>query len=358
MNLRMTEEIMFHGTSWSFERSDGSVIKPVITLRPNGVIGNYSSPSERGWKIRGDSLAFVDEARVPTTIFEHVDTNNDGTVSLSGKSLERPEVTHILVRRALPSSADLGYQTMLTNPTLIARPLGSTGRRFLVILRANQQSLHNDWTKNIPEMDRSWDFCISWYGRDAPPANTPCEYLSHQAEDRKFAALYALLTTYPELRDYDGFWLPDDDILTSWRDINLMFEIFQTYQLDLAQPSLVPKCFVNHEVTRQIPASFLRFVDFIEVMCPLFSQAALIACLPTFNSAISGWGLDFVWPQLLGRIATRIAVIDHVGVAHTRLSGGSYDHVEANTEMHRLLSMYGVNTNVNVRGGISLAELF
>ncbi len=65
-------------------------------------------------------------------------------------------------------------------------------------------------------------------------------------------------------------------------------------------------------------------------MCPLFSlTGASCEVLPTFNSNVSGWGIDWLWASLYG--SEELAVIDAVAVDHTRplQSGGVHQQVAA-----------------------------
>jgi hypothetical protein len=57
-------------------------------------------------------------------------------------------------------------------------------------------------------------------------------------------------------------------------------------------------------------------------MAPCFAAPMLSKALPLFNSNLSGWGLDFVWPKLADRPEHEIAIIDAVTVHHTRPVGG------------------------------------
>jgi len=40
--------------------------------------------------------------------------------------------------------------------------------------------------------ERSWDLCVSSYGKDAISVAGPCEYLTQQPRQRKFQAIYDL----------------------------------------------------------------------------------------------------------------------------------------------------------------------
>jgi hypothetical protein len=74
------------------------------------------------------------------------------------------------------------------------------------------------------------------------------------------------------------------------------------------------------------PSFSARFTDFVELMGPVFSRRFLERCLPTFDANLSGWGLSFVWPRMLGEGLQRCAIIDDATVTHTRPFGGpTYD---------------------------------
>jgi hypothetical protein len=55
----------------------------------------------------------------------------------------------------------------------------------------------------------------------------------------------------------------------------------------------------------------------------------------------SGYGLDHLWPAMLGKPRTRIGIIDAVGVAHTRPIGATYDIRTAIYEQAAIHAAYG-----------------
>ena len=89
--------------------------------------------------------------------------------------------------------------------------------------------------------------------------------------------------------------------------------------------------------------SLLRYVDFVEIMCPVFSTRALRVCRGSFRDSVSGFGLDHLWPALLGGARSRIAIIDSVGVIHTRPLGRNYVVQTAIDEEAALLAAYRLN---------------
>jgi hypothetical protein len=228
---------------------------------------------------------------------------------------------------------------------------GTGGRRDLVVLRAGRGSLHPGWVRDIDPAERSWDLCISWYDRGCALGVDPlADWEAMQAEDRKFPALWRLFGTGSPFWRYEHVMFPDDDLQMSWGDIERMFAIVRANDLLLSQPSLLADSHVLHPITRQRPEGLLRFTNFVEVMVPVFSREALGACAGTFALSPSAFGLDHVWPRMLGLPASRIAVVDRVGVAHTRPMGGAYDVAAANAEGARVRALYGVGEHFDERG--------
>ncbi|HET8869726.1 MAG TPA: DUF707 domain-containing protein [Aquabacterium sp.] len=192
--------------------------------------------------------------------------------------------------------------------------------RNLVILRAGDNSLHREWIANP---DRDFDLFISYYGKEESRYKGESEY-HEMRKGPKWPCIKELLDAHPELLErYSSFWFPDDDISVSTETINRLFGLFRGFKLSLAQPALTRDSYYSWEQLLQRDDFLLRYVDFIEVMVPLFSREALKTCINTFDENRSGWGLDWVWPKLIGNQSLRgIAVIDATPVKHTRPLGG------------------------------------
>jgi hypothetical protein len=316
------------------------------------MIGGYSNNYERCWRVEDNKLRLSTIYGHTTTLFEDYSFDDQGLHTLRGPSRLDPSIMHVLERVHMPSARDFGQLTSDEPPVFISAAQTVTPRRNLVILRANGNSLHTQWPTDVNPDDRNWDLCISWYGRELPPEGLPFEYFVHQPDDRKFSAIFKLFGEDSPLNRYDNIWLPDDDLLTSWRDINKLFNIFRFQKLDLAQPSLEPTSFVTHPVTARNPDFFLRYTNFVELMCPLFTKDALKLCLPTFNASVSGFGLDHIWSLLLGRLPGRMAIIDDVAVAHTRPVGKNYNVMAAIMEENAMSALYQSSKVYEVLGGI------
>ena len=215
----------------------------------------------------------------------------------------------------------------------------------LVIGVVGDNSQHHTWLDG--RSSGAYDVALVYYG------NTP-DTLAGQAEyflarrGCKFPLIAEFIESHREaVSQYDYIWLPDDDIATSPKDLQRLFEIARQYRLMLAQPA-IRSGDVTFRALQQAAEFRLRYSPYVEVMCPLMSQAALQATLPTFHQTASGWGIDWAWTRLVDR--RRIAVIDAVGVDHTRPigSGDAYRRFEAMgvrpaDELRRMLREYRLN---------------
>jgi Protein of unknown function (DUF707) len=220
-------------------------------------------------------------------------------------------------------------------------------RRNLVILRAGDASLHRGW---IAEPNRDFDLFISYYGQQPDMHKGDADYYEMR-RGPKWSCIGDLLVDHGELINrYDAFWFPDDDLAATTETLNRMFGLFHGFGLALAQPALTTDSYYSWDTLLQKPRYVLRHVAFVEVMAPLFERSALRACMQTFSESRSGWGLDWVWPQLAGKgRKDAIAILDATPVKHTRPLGG--DLYRNNPEMdprrdeRQLLERYGLQAH-------------
>ena len=335
--------------TWSFS-SNGDVHAPYLKFRSDGRIAGHEHPDETGWTVRDRSIVLLDERGRASVMFDRGRMIDDGKRVLLGRKLFREQRSYELVETTPPHVGQRPHR-----PAELIRRRGTPPRRNLVILRANEASLHTAWTVDVDEEDRSWDLCTSFYGApDNFPVDDFGEYAALQRDERKFQALRSLLISNPDLMNYQFFMFPDDDIAMSWSDVNACFHAMQRWGFELAQPSLHRDGVINYENTRQDTRYHVRFTSMVEVMIPIMSRAALLACLPTFDLTRSGFGIDYAWAKILGGDKRQIGIIDDVAVIHTRATGTSYDMRAAYDEGDALSARYGRTEwfQVNVRGGL------
>jgi hypothetical protein len=229
-------------------------------------------------------------------------------------------------------------------------------RRNLVIVRAGDTSLHEQWLSGDGE--RNWDLIVNYFGDD-PARYRKDDVRRIDSKGPKWPALCELIQKFSQdILCYDNVWLPDDDLSATKTGINSFFDIVGKHGLALAQPALTPDSHLGHLITLRNRSFHVRFTNFVEIMAPCFNREFLKQMLPSFSENLSGWGLDFLWPT---RIAdwTRIAIVDAVAVCHTRPVGGpNYRHLasggkDPRQELRDLLTKHGVTPQPPfVRGGI------
>lgn len=194
--------------------------------------------------------------------------------------------------------------------------MSNNHRRYLVIVRAGQDSLHRRWLQGGR---RNWDLVVSWY--DAAPYVPVVDERVLRQPGGKWDVLAAQFAAHPELLDYDYIWVPDDDIDTDCATINRLFELTAAYGLWMSQPALTADSYYSHLHTLQCPSFELRFTNFVEVMAPCMSRASILRTLPLMPASPTGHGLDFVWGRLEDDNHWRSAIIDAAPVRHTRPVG-------------------------------------
>jgi hypothetical protein len=198
-------------------------------------------------------------------------------------------------------------------------------RARAVCVRIGADSVFFDWFK--PGTARSWDVLLSFYKLPEQPFSAAYETIIAGGLS-KYTALKDIYATRPDVYDgYEQFLLLDDDIGYTFEDIDRLFDLAAAHDLDLAQASLSHDSAAYWGFLKHQPGNVLRYTNLVEVMMPLFSRAAFIACIDTFDQSVSSWGLDFVWAALLSGRQNNLAVIDAVVATHLRpvdLGGGAF----------------------------------
>lgn len=196
-------------------------------------------------------------------------------------------------------------------------------RRNLVIVRAGDESLHTSYLGQ--ESERSWDIIVSCYGKN------PDLYRDRgqeRVDDPRLAnpSVYALiLQRYQQWAGrYDYIWFCCDDIISDVARVNRMFDICRAHDLELAQPALTLDSRIGHPITAVNKAFILRHTTYVESMNPCFSYPFLLKCWPTYGMNITGYGIDYLWPEWVGHLS-KIAIIDATPVKHTRSRGSLYE---------------------------------
>ena len=192
-------------------------------------------------------------------------------------------------------------------------------RRFAVLVRAGESSLHRAWLGGEP---RTWDLIVSWFG--ATPYVPSGDEMVLEQRGMKYDVIARQLREHPELVErYDYIVLADDDVEISVETINRLFEIAEQEGLEVCQPGMTANSYFSFIHHLQSPSFRLRYTPFVEVMFPCLSRAALSRVLPFFDDSPSGMGLDLIWARLAPDNWFRAAVVDSLAMRHTRPLGSA-----------------------------------
>ena len=330
------------GTFWRLFDVDGKIIRPFLVLAPNGLIGNFISPSVDYWQIVNGRLCLIDHSGLPSVGFNVAHVQDGKVTTLAGRGKIEGKQSIFLLQQVDHPAHPIFATTTERKAQFITKRADGMRRPYLVVVPAGAKSLHPRWLDGLTNMTRNWDLCIGYYGAEQPEIETPHEYLAHIPKTKKFRLLYDLFYEDSPLWDYEAIWLPDDDLLCDGASINRMFHVFRKFGLELAQPSLSqgPGSFPNHQLTVQRPGNMVRYESFVEIMCPIFTKEALRICIGSTRDVESGYGLDHLWPTFLGYPQNKIGIIDAVAVQHTRPIGATYDMRSAVNEQTAVHQAY------------------
>lgn len=194
--------------------------------------------------------------------------------------------------------------------------------RSLIIARVGTSSIHPCWIDR--GKPRDWDLYLCPYQPIAPQGGLDC-VLGDVIPGPKWSGIRELLETWDGWRDYDYVWFPDDDIYANQDTISRIFEVARGVGLDLFAPALHETSSFAHFITMRNPSFYGRWVNFVEIMVPGFNSGALEMLRPTLDLSATGWGwgLDSLWPKLLGY--RDVGMIDATPVLHTRPVGQMRD---------------------------------
>lgn len=208
--------------------------------------------------------------------------------------------------RRRPRAGDYCNSKLIS--VLVTPSSSATTRRYLAYVRSGSRlELIDDGG------ERNFDIALNLYADNTAAMARSYEYLIAGGVN-KYKAAYQFIDR--DLLDtYKAFIFLDDDLETTYSDLSGFLRYCDEHDLKLAQPSLTQDSYYSHLHLVNASNRGWRHVDMIEVMCPCFSAEALKSAIRTFDLSYSTWGLDYIWPKLLG---IRPAVVDEFTIRHTR----------------------------------------
>jgi hypothetical protein len=230
-------------------------------------------------------------------------------------------------------------------PEPLTRLRPGPGRRFLLMTRAGDNSLHRNWLGT--KAPRNFDLLVSYYGAQEGRYRDDGEFY-HVLAGPGWPAYHEIMRDNPQLiEDYEYVGFADDDLDADTATWNASFTFCRRHRFDLAQPSIVGP--ISYPITAPVPGLLYRSTNCVEIMCPIFSRRALRICYSSFGESVSGWGINHIWPRLLAPHSGKMAIIDCLSVTHTKALGSGLLYkvmgdrgVDPTAEMYSVMARNGI----------------
>lgn len=193
----------------------------------------------------------------------------------------------------------------------------------LIVTRAGCRGLYRQWLGScLPgQGGRNFDLAVVAYEPGVETISEP-GVSHHFFAGPKVQGLAKFFAENPDVIDkYKRIALIDDDVAASGADLGRCFDLGAEYGLGIWQPSLTWDSYVSYGALLRNPLFRLRYVNFVEMMCPFFAREVLRDALPLFALGLES-GVDWVWAGIASERGYRCAVIDETAVRHTRPVGG------------------------------------
>lgn len=171
---------------------------------------------------------------------------------------------------------------------------------------------------------KNYDIVVCYYGDQlTKPYKNKCDFY-FERKGSKFQNFYYLWNSNlwtDNLKTYDNFFIIDDDIIISTREINELFNILHTYNLWILQPSFSNKSKISHQITKNVNGSFMRYVNFVEVCVMMFNKYAIKKCMEIYDPLLVGYGVDYLFLWYLGAFNNKFAIVDHIQCVNPKYEG-------------------------------------
>ncbi len=173
---------------------------------------------------------------------------------------------------------------------------------------------HGEFAGDFAHPSRLFDLVVNdWTGDGRFSAAAQKAEFRFAEKGHKWPCIARVL---PKLLEYRYYAFIDEDIDVSVDTLNSLFQMGALLGLSLYQPALTTRSHYSHEFARVNADSYVRPTTFVEIMAPFFSHEALLKCLPTFTLSELGWGLEYLWNEILR--SKGMAIIDRFPVTHIR----------------------------------------
>jgi hypothetical protein len=218
--------------------------------------------------------------------------------------------------------------------------VGVPKQKHLVFTSAGDRSNLIGWLSGR----RNFDLWVTYYGNQSGQFKESADFYNYR-RGGKFPNLHHLYQTWPDiLGHYEAIMVMDDDIIIDTAAISRLFELREQFDLWLLQPAFDPKGKISHAITKVKPGVLLRYVNFVEVTCPLFKKEKLDGFMKVYDPALISWGVDWWYMHTLGPdLAGKVAIIDEITCInpHDSTKGGGQREIDLLEPKNERIACWG-----------------
>ena len=201
--------------------------------------------------------------------------------------------------------------------------MGKNSNRSLIVITWDGVSKPLEYV--LQDTQRNFDLLIFDHSAKASSELikhlSPEHFVSTRTENKGqvFYEVYKYLYPNNEER-YEYIGVIDDDIYTSYSDLNKLIFIGQINHLDIFQPSITHDSYFDHRQFTHKTGYQIKKENWVEIMFPVYREELYKAAGKYFNETITGQGIDVYMMPVLQVIhqMTNTAVVHAIQIKHCR----------------------------------------
>ncbi len=171
-------------------------------------------------------------------------------------------------------------------------------RKYLIYTSAGSSANVRFW---VSKKDRDYDVWITNHS-GIPGLNREYADFYNERSGSKIPNLHQVYRENPNFfKSYKAIMVMDDDIIISPRSLTHLFKIFEENDLWMLQPAFSRFGKISHPITKRRLTTSLRYVNFVEITCPIIQTDKLLEFLdiytPSFPTIVA---VDYFFPYFLG----------------------------------------------------------
>ena len=144
--------------------------------------------------------------------------------------------------------------------------------------------------------------------------------LTNHAEPLRLSKFQSLKQIYNYVSKYEYIFVFDDDAQIIQGDLSRIPKIMKDYDIDIASTAHDSRGKLSHKIhIPHVGDHIFRYVNFIELNFPVFSNRFLTEFINTYDGILCGWGIDH-WYSQFGNKTNNKIIIDDIVICNPKHS--------------------------------------